>query len=91
MQEDTYLLKKSCTVALHILAPYECVSVGLGFNLCTVNIFNVKTYESLGCKDEYYLCEYPVYFILHAVTETVYSPVIRLLITGKPDEMDVTG
>ena len=35
------------------------------------------------------MCEYPVYLILNTVTETVYSPVIRLLITGKPDEMNI--
>ena len=41
-------------------------------------------------QNEDYLCEYAVYLILDTVTETVYSPVIRLLITGKPNEMDIS-
>lgn len=71
--------------------PYECISVDLELDLYTVNISNVKTYESLCYEDKYNLCEDTAYFILHRVTENVYSLVIRSLIAGKTYEMNITN
>ena len=85
-----YLLQQPGTVLLNRLAPDESVLVGLGLYLRTVDILHVQTDESALGKKQHYLREHGVDLLLHAVTETVDGDVVGLLITSKPDEMDVT-
>ena len=42
--------------------------------VCAVNIFNIKTYESFGGKDEDYLGEYSVYLILVTSSRKIVPP-----------------
>ena len=77
------------TVLLGAFAPYESVSVGLRFDLCTVDIFHVKGNEPFLSQHDHQLCEYMVDLLFHPVAEAVDSVEVRLLITGEPDKMDI--
>ena len=90
LQKDADLIHQPCTVPFDCLAPDKSIFVGLGLDLGTVDILHVKTDETFVGKDKNQLREYVVYFLLYTVTKTVDGNKIRMLITGKPDIMDVT-
>jgi len=77
-------------VLFNTLAPDKSIFVGFGLNLGTVDILHVKTDETLIGKDKNQLRENVVYLLLYTVTETVDGYEIRMLMTGKPDIMNVT-
>ena len=74
---------------LRSYAIQRCICWLLIQSLCRQHIQHQDLWILWG-KDEDYLGEYSVYLILDTVTETVYSPVIRFFIPGKPYEMNVT-
>ena len=90
LQKDANLIQQPCTVLFDCLAPDKSIFVGLGLNLGAVDILHVKTDETLVGKDKNQLREDVVYFLLYTVTETVDGYEIRMLMTGKPDIMDIT-
>ena len=90
LQKDANLVQQPCTVPFDCLAPDKSIFVGLGFNLGAVNILHVKTDEPLVCKDKNQPREDVIYLLLYAVSETVDGYEIRMLVTGKPDIMNVT-
>ena len=68
----------------------KSIFVGLGFNLGAVDILYVKTDETLCRQDKNQLREDVVNFLLYTVTEMVDGYEILMLVTGKPDIMNVT-
>lgn len=90
LQKDAYPVHQFCPVPLNALAPDKSVFVGLGLYLRAIDIFHVKADKAFVGKDEDQLGEDVVDLILYAVAEAVDGDEIRLLITGKPDVMDVT-
>jgi len=90
LQKDAYLVHQFCPVPFNALAPDKSVFVGLGLYLRTIDIFHVKADKAFVGKDEDQLGENVVDLILYAVAEAVNGDEIRLLITGKPDVMDIT-
>ena len=89
-QKDTNLVQQLRAVLFNTLAPDKSIFVGFGLNLGTVDILHVKTDETLIGKDKNQLRENVVYLLLYTVTETVDGYEIRMLMTGKPDIMNVT-
>ena len=55
-----------------------------------MGLYSTKLDETLVGKDKNQLREDVVYLLFHTVTETVDGYEIRMLMTGKPDIMDVT-
>ena len=90
LQENADLIHQLCTVLFDCFAPDKSIFVGFGLNLGTVDILHVKTDETLIGKDKNQLRENVVYLLLYTVTETVDGDEIRMLMTGKPDIMNVT-
>ena len=90
LQKDANLIQQPCAVLFDALTPDKSIFVGLGFNLGTIDIFHVKTDEPLVGKDKDQLREDVAYLFLYTVTKTVDGYEIRMLMTGKPDIMDVT-
>ena len=90
LQKDANLIQQPCTVLFDCLTPDKSIFVSLGLNLGAVDILHVKTDETLVGKDKNQLREDVVYLLFHTVTETVDGYEIRMLMTGKPDIMDVT-
>ena len=84
------LLHQAFSVPLNRFSPDERVLVGLGFNLCPVNVFHVQADEALGREQKYDLGEHFVDFLLHPVAETVDGNEVRFLVSGQPNIMDVT-
>ena len=85
-----YLLHQAFTVPLNRFSPDESILVGLGLNLCPVNVFHIQTDEAFGREKEYGLGKYLVDFLLHPVAETVDGNEVRFLISSQPDIMNVT-
>jgi len=85
-----YLPHQAFTIPLNRFSPDESVLVGFGFNLCSVNVFHIQTEETFEREKKYGLGKHLVDFLLHPVAETVDGNEIRLLISGKPDIMNVT-
>ena len=89
-QKDTNLVQQLRAVLFNTLAPDKSIFVGFGFNLGAVNILHIKADETFIGKDKNQLGKYIIYFLLYTVTKTVDRDKIRMLITGKPNIMNVT-
>ncbi len=57
-----YLLHQAFTVPLNRFSPDERVLVGLGFNLCPVDVFHVQADEAFGREKKYGLRKHLVDF-----------------------------
>lgn len=68
----------------------QSIFVGFGFNLGAVDILHIKADETFIGKDKNQLGKYIIYFLLYTVAKTVDRDKIRMLITGKPNIMNVT-
>ena len=82
------LLHQAFTVPLNRFSPDERVLVGLGFNLCPVDVFHVQADEASGREQKCNLGEHFVDLPLHPVAETVDSNEVRFLVSGQPNIMN---
>ena len=89
LQEDTSLLHEFGTVLLHRLAPYKRVLGGLGLYLRPVDVFHVKGHKTTLGKQQHQLGKHVVELVLDTVAKTVDGDEVGLLVTCKPDEVNV--
>ena len=89
-QQHPYLLLQFRTVLHHRLLPDEAVLVRLGLYLRPVDVLHLKTDQATLGKDQHQLGEHIVDLVLDTVAEVVDRLVVGLVITGQPDEMNVT-
>ena len=77
-------------ISLPRLLPDEAVLVRLGLYLRPVDVLHLKTDQATLGKDQHQLGEHIVDLVLDTVAEVVDRLVVGLVITGQPDEMNVT-